>query len=240
MNGPELTMSIKSPLNKSAWAIIIASVLTLVLYFVPFLQPVAYPFILLSTLVHEMGHGLAAVLVGGHFESFQMWGDGSGVASINGSFGAFSKAFIASAGLVGPALVASLCFCFINSEKRARFVLAAFAIISALSLLLVVRNLFGVFFVSILCGACFFFSLGKGHKYAQIVLAFIATQLALSVFSRSDYLFTNEAHTSAGVMPSDVAQIANSLILPYWFWGALCGLFSLAVLTFGIKRIFRS
>lgn len=240
MNGTVLTSPIKSPSNKSAWAIFIATALTLLLYFVPFLQPVAYPFILLSTLVHEMSHGIMAVLLGGHFDSFQMWGDGSGVASINGHFSAFSKALIAGAGLIGPALIASLCFCFINNEARARFVLGSFAIILALSLLLVVRNFFGLFFVAILCGACFFFSLGRGHKYAQVILAFIATQLALSVFSRSDYLFTDKAHTSAGLMPSDVAQIADALFLPYWFWGALCGLFSIAVLIFGIKRIFRS
>ena len=201
MNGTVLTSPIKSPSNKSAWAIFIATALTLILYFVPFLQPVAYPFILLSTLVHEMGHGFAAVLVGGHFDSFQMWPDGSGVALINGHFGAFSKAFVASAGLIGPALVASLCFCFINNQARARFILASFAIILALSLLLVVRNFFGLFFVAFSCGICLFFSLGRGHKYAQVVLAFIATQLALSVFSRGDYLFTNKAQTSAGLMP---------------------------------------
>jgi hypothetical protein len=240
MNGTVLTSQIKPAGNKSAWALFIATMLTLILYFVPFLQPVAYPFILLSTLVHEMTHGVAAVMVGGHFDSFQMWGDGSGVALINGSFNAFSKAFIAGAGLIGPALVASLCFYFINSQERARFILGSFAIILALSLLLVVRNLFGLFFVALLCGCCLFFSIGKGSKYAQIVLAFIATQLGLSVFSRSDYLFTDKAHTSAGLMPSDVAQIADALILPYWFWGALCGLFSLLVLAFGIKRVFRS
>lgn len=238
MSGTQIASS-HSTLNKASWAILSATGLTLVLYIVPFLQPIAYPFMLLSTLVHEMGHGLAAVLCGGHFVSLQMWGDGSGIAQIHGDFGHFSRAMVAASGLVGPAIAASLCFTFINSERRARLLLGTMAIILALSILLLIRNLFGLFFVAALCATCLFFSLGRGHKYAQAALAFIATQLALSVFSRSDYLFTKEAKTSGGLMPSDVQQIASALFLPYWFWGALCGLFSLAVLAFGIKRIFR-
>jgi hypothetical protein len=55
----------------------------------------------------------------------------------------------------------------------------------------------------------------------------------LSVFSRGDYLFTDVARTQNGAMPSDVANMANALFLPYWFWGAACGLFSVAMLALG-------
>jgi hypothetical protein len=34
-------------------------------------------------------------------------------------------------------------------------------------------------------------------------------------------------------MPSDVAQIAEAFLLPYWIWGGLCGLFSVSVLALG-------
>lgn len=224
--------------NRAAKSVVIASFLTLLLYVVPFLHPIAYPFVLLSTLVHEMGHGFAAILVGGHFESFNMWADGSGVASISGDFGRLARAFVASLGLLGPALVAGLFFQNIKSERRSRVMLATLGIVLIISIMLVVRNLFGVFFVAAIAALAFYFSLGKGKKYSQIVLAFFASQLALSVFSRSDYLFTDVAITSEGVMPSDVAQIADALFLPYWFWGLLCGLFSVAILVFGIKRVF--
>jgi len=178
---------------------------------------------LLSTLVHEMGHGVAAILVGGEFHSFKMWANGSGVASTSGSGQYFGRAFVAAAGLVGPAIVASIFFAFMGSVKKSQVMLATFAIILALSIVLVVRNVFGIAFVFIVCAICFYFSLAKGKDYAQVVLAFFATQLSLSVFSRSDYLFTATALTSAGEMPSDVQQISNALFLPYWFWGALCG-----------------
>ncbi len=224
--------------NYAARAVMLAAFVTLVLYAIPIFYPIAYPFVLLSTLVHEMGHGVAAILVGGHFVSFNMWFNGSGVANINGDFGRFARAFIAAAGLVGPAIAALLFFLSIKTERRARVMLASFAIMLIVSILLVVRNLFGVLFVALVAACMFYFSLGPGKKYSQIVLAFLATQLALSVFSRSDYLFTDVAVTSAGVMPSDVQQIADALFLPYWFWGIICGLFSVAILAFGIKKVF--
>lgn len=226
--------------SRASWAILIASIITIVLYIVPIFRPIAYPFVLISTLFHEMAHGFAAILVGGHFDSFKMWANGSGVAHTSGDFGNFSRAFIAASGLLGPAIVASIFFCFIDTENRARIALGALGILLALSVMLVVRNIFGVFFIGLIAALCFFFSLGAGHRYAQIILAFLACQLALSVFSRSDYLFTPTAQTSNGPMPSDVSQIADALFLPYWFWGALCGIISLLILALGFRRIFRA
>ncbi len=75
---------------------------------------------------------------------------------------------------------------------------------------------------------------------AQPLVAFLAVQLSLSAFSRADYLFTATAQTGAGTFPSDVAQMANSLLLPYWFWGATCGTFSILVLLAGLWLFLRS
>jgi hypothetical protein len=224
--------------SSSSSLVILVSCLTLFLYIVPILRPLSYPFLLLSTLVHEMGHGVAALLVGGSFLSFSMWPNGSGVANIAGNLGPFAKAFVAALGLLGPSIVAAAFFMSLKSEKRSRVALALFGIVLLLSLLIVVRNMFGMIFVSIIVFLCYYFSLGGGKNYAKIALSFLSIQLSLSVFSRSDYLFTDKAVTSLGVMPSDVAQIADALILPYWFWGILCGLISLAILALGVRRIF--
>lgn len=218
--------------------VIWASLLTMVLYLVPFLRPLAYPFMLLSTLVHEMGHGLMAIVLGGHFDSFKLWSDGSGVASISGNFGRVSTALVAFAGLLGPALVAAIFFWGVTSREKSRFLLLSFGIALLLSIMLVIRNVFGIFFVGCTVALCFYCAIGDGKKYCQAVLAFFASQLALSVFSRSDYLFTDQAITNAGVMPSDVAVISQSLIFPYWMWGALIGVISIIVLVFGFRRSF--
>ena len=41
-------------------------------------------------------------------------------------------------------------------------------------------------------------------------------------------------------MPSDVGQMANALFPPYWFWGGVCGLISVAVLLYALKAYWRS
>ena len=55
----------------------------------------------------------------------------------------------------------------------------------------------------------------RAPTFSQTALLLLAVQLALSVFSRGDYLFTNVALTSAGPMPSDVAVMSDALFLPY-------------------------
>lgn len=216
-------------------------IVTVLLYYViPYGRQIGRPLMLLSTLAHEMGHGIAGVLVGGTFVKFEMWWDGSGVATSSGNFGRLASAFISAGGLVGPAIVAAIGFAVGRTPKGARNALWVFGIGLILANILVVRNFTGIVFVAAVAGVCLFVA-AKGKPWvSQLTLLFIASQLALSVFSRSDYLFTATANTASGPMPSDVANMADNLFLPYWFWGAACGLFSIAVLWVGLRAFFGS
>src|SRR3954470_12267104 len=75
-------------------ALVIAVVATVILYVIPYGHVLGYPLVLLSTIAHEMGHGIAGVLVGGHFQSFVVGADASGSASISGYDGRFARAFV--------------------------------------------------------------------------------------------------------------------------------------------------
>lgn len=218
-------------MTRSQWFLLGSVVVTAALYAIPEGRYVAYPLMLLSTLAHEMGHGIAGVLVGANFEQFVMSWDGSGVATVTGNTSRIGSGIISAGGLVGPAVVGAALIVISIRARLAKWGLAALALFLVLANVLVVRNLFGLAFVStlaIVLGAVAF----KARPWvSQGVALFVATQLALSVFSRGDYLFMETAQTAGGAMPSDVAQMANALFLPYWFWGALCGLFSVAVLA---------
>ena len=222
------------------WILVLSVGITLTLYYTPPWGPrLAYPLMLLSTLAHEMGHGLMGMAVGGEFESFKMWSDGSGVARVSGYTGRIARALVSAGGLCGPAVVAALFFALSNKTKWAKASLAVVGVALLVADLLLVRSLFGIAFVGGL-GALFLWVALKGARWAsQFTLVFVAVQLALSVFSRADYLFTPVAQTSAGSMPSDVAQMSNALFLPYWFWGAACGAFSIAVLFWGLRFFFK-
>ncbi len=228
MSGRPLTVS-----ERARVVLLVSIGLTTLLYLVPYGRVVAYPLMLLSTLAHEMGHGISAVLLGGSFEQFQMWPDGSGKAELRVRDSALAQALVAAGGLVGPAVAAAIGFALGRTERGARVALYALAVLLALALLLVVRNIFGVVFVVIGLAGCSFAAWKASGEIAQLLLVFLAVQLALSVFSRGDYLFAESAQTADGLMPSDVGQMAAALWLPYWFWGLVCGGLSAAVLLYG-------
>ncbi len=227
------------PTERARLVLLVSVALTVALYIVPYGQYLAYPLMLLSTLAHEMGHGVAALFVGGSFHRFEMWPDGSGVAVWSGHVGPLSRAVVAAGGLVGPAVAAAVGFAIGRTVRGARGALIGLAVILLLALLLVVRNLFGLLFVGVVLAGCVLAARKATGEVAQLLLIFLAVQLALSVFSRGDYLFTAVAETGAGTMPSDVGQIASALFLPYWFWGVVCGAVSVAVLLYGIKAYWR-
>ncbi|MCG8458597.1 MAG: M50 family metallopeptidase, partial [Holophagales bacterium] len=218
-------------------ALVLAGAATGILYLIPHGHYVIYPLMLLSTLAHEMGHGVAALLVGGRFHAFHMWPDGSGVALWSAEPGRLRLALVAAGGLVGPALVAAFGFLGARTARGARTLLAVAVFLLALSLVLVVRGTFGWIFVLVLTAGLFFAARKGPDDLVQLVVVFLALQLALSVFSRADYLFVAEARTAQGIMPSDVARMAEALWLPYWFWGGVCGAVSLAVLLVGLRGL---
>ncbi|MEM6455872.1 MAG: M50 family metallopeptidase [Acidobacteriota bacterium] len=214
-------------------------VVTALLYIVPYGRVLAYPLMLLSTLFHEMGHGVTAVLVGAHFDRFEMWADGSGVAYLRTDGGRITQAVIAIGGLIGPAVVGALGFAAARTRRGAQRALVVLIVGLLLACLLVVRNPFGMLFTLTLVGLCALVVRIGSSDLAQLTVVFLSVQLALSVFSRSDYLFTPYATTARGRMPSDVGQIEQALFFPYWFWGALCGLLSIAVLLLGLRLYWR-
>lgn len=212
-----------------------AAALTLALFLVPQLDVIARPLSLLSTVVHELGHGVVALLLGGDLHRLSIWSDGSGLAQYAGDFGRLASAAIAAGGLLGPPVAAMFLFVASRGERPARRALAVCAAVLLIALVLWVRNLFGLFFVGSLAGVLILLLWKASATVAQLVTAFLAMQLTLSVFSRADYLFTSSAQTAQGVGASDTAQIAQALWLPYWVWGALIAGMSLAILFVGLR-----
>src|SRR5688500_9890702 len=71
----------------AALMLVVAAVATLALPHVPVARYLVWPLVLVSTLAHELGHGIAGLLVGGTFEELVIRSDASGHASIQGHLG---------------------------------------------------------------------------------------------------------------------------------------------------------
>jgi hypothetical protein len=220
--------------------LILSAVATIILYNVPFLgRALARPLVLLSTVAHELGHGLTSLLLGGRFLRFEMWASGAGVAEIDVTgFGRIRQGLTMAGGLVGPAVAAAVCFFLGRTGQGARACLMGLGLLLLIVEILLVRNLFGFFFVGLLVAACFL-AIRLNPEHTQLAVIFVGVQLALSVFSRADYLFTRGVVNPSGSFPSDVMRMQQVLFLPYWFWGALCGAVSVAVLVWGVALFWR-
>ena len=233
-------MADESPPRSARFVLLTCLALTAALPHLPIVHWLWWPLTLLSTLAHELGHGLAALLVGGNFDRLAVYADGSGVATTATDGGRIARAAVAAGGLTGPAVAATGMFLLARTQRRARIALAVSAVLLLFALLLIVRNLFGIAFVLGVASALAAIAYRGRSWVPRFTLVFLAVQLALSVFSRSDYLFVSVARTSAGPMPSDVAQMASALLLPFWFWGAVCGALSLVVLFLGVRVYLRA
>jgi hypothetical protein len=195
---------------------------------------IARPLVWLGTLFHELGHGIAAIVLGGELVQLAVYPDGSGVAMHRGAYSQFERALIAAAGPLGAPLAGLAFFLALGHRYAARLLLAALAAFLVLALLLWVRNLFALGFVLALVLGLVLVAWRGNDRVVLALTAFVAVEMSLSAFTRVDYLFSSGALTGAGSLPSDTQQIADTLGLPYWFWGGLLALLSVATVAVGL------
>lgn len=217
------------------WALIVAALVVLfVRELVPFGGLVLYPFTLFCTWVHEMGHGLAGLAVGGTFEHLEIFANASGLA-----YGAVERgwpeAARAAGGLLAPPLSGAAILALARGPKRARIVLAVIAALLVISAPIWVRSLTGWIVVPALGLAIGAAAWRAGATTAHIGAQFLGVLLALDTVTRIDYLFTGSVFVGGRDRPSDVAIIADAVGGHYLLWGALLALISLALLVLGVR-----
>lgn len=219
--------------------LILSTAAIVLIWQVPYGRQILYPLTLLATFAHEMGHGFTALLTGAQFEHLLLNADGSGVAVWRGNPGRLSTALIAAGGLVGPSMAGIALLLLSGAQRFARAMLAAIAALMVISVLLWVRNTFGVVF---LLGTAALLMLGAKvlpEAVASFVLHLMAATLCLSWFTDLNYMFSAQAMVNGVANPSDSAVIAQALWLPYWFWGGVIAAFSLALVALGIRFVSR-
>lgn len=219
--------------------LVLSAVTVAVIWQLPYGRQILYPLTLLATYAHEMGHGLTALFVGEEFDQLRLYADGSGLALWHGNPGRAASALIAAGGWVGPTLAGIGLLLFARTPRLARIVLAALATLIAISIVLWVRNPFGVVFLAALAGSLVLAARMLPDYGAAFLVPTIALTLCLSWFTDLGYMFSAFAEVDGVRHPSDSAIIAQALWLPYWFWGGVVALFSLAVAIIGIVFVSR-
>jgi hypothetical protein len=203
------------------WAAVAVSLLASL---TPWAQFLLYPFKLFTTWVHECGHALMTVLVGGRVTSIIIEPDTSGLTESLLPVGRVARGLVASSGYLGAALVGCLLMAATRVEKWARVILLGLGAGMFFTLVFWMRNLFG-FGAVLAWGVALVGLAGKGMRNVpRFLLSLLAVQVALNSVYDVRVLFLIDRGRS------DAATMARLFLLPSWVWATAWMLISVAML----------
>lgn len=223
--------------GEAAGRLVLAGLVVVLLPALPFGTYLIYPFAILTTWFHEMGHGLTALLLGQRFEQLLIFANGSGVAEsqVSGDAPRTVLAAIAAGGPLAPSLVGALLI-FASAHARLwRPVLWGVVAAIMLSVVIWVRSPTGLWALplvaAILAGVAWRATAG----IARFTLQFLGVLGAMSMLRDWGYLFTQNAVINGQPILSDTGQIEAVLGLPHWFWAGAIVLTSALMVGAALK-----
>ena len=201
---------------------------------------ILYPFTILGTWFHEMGHGTMAIIMGGNFEQLEIFANGNGLAynSFKPSDFYLNKnialALVSAAGLFGPPVVGSVLILMSKNFKKSKIILYLLSISMIISVAIWVRTTVGVVIISSL-GILFLFIAIKGRPMLQqFVVQIIGVIACVNTYRQIGYLYMGNANVGGEERFSDTGAIANYLGMTHSFWGTFILIISFVILLYSL------
>ena len=202
---------------------------------------ILYPFTILATWFHEMGHGVAAMLTGASFERLLIFPDGSGIAQsmVPANASGLTHALIAASGPLGPAIAGSLLIIASRTDKATRAALMVMGLALIISTAIWVGTLTGWLVLPALGIAILALSWRGTADQRQFGIQLLGVQACISVWQQFGYLFSAGGSIGGELHRSDTSAIADALLFPYWFWGAAISVVIVLLLWWSFAVAFR-
>lgn len=196
-----------------------------------------YPFVILTTWFHEMGHGLTAMAAGQDFERLMIFASGSGIAEsrIAAKAAPWVPAAIAAGGPLAPCLAGALLIVASGWRKAWRPVLWLTAAAIIASVVIWVRSPVGYAVLPLVAALLALIAWRAGDTFTRFTLQFLGILAAMSMLRDFHYLFTREAVIEGRAVLSDTGQIAAVTGLPHWVWAGAILLVSGAMVGGALK-----
>jgi len=231
-----------------AMTLLIAAVISIAIWFIPYAEILSYPFRIFVTFIHEGGHAIAALLTGNSVQSLSVAMNGSG-ETYTTQGGWFSQMFVSSAGYIGSMTFGALLLVLIRRAVAARLVLFGSAgIVLALTIIFgVVKPLFAGAWLSlsglpftlfagvILTAGLFAVARFASARVATFVVSLLAVQCVLNALLDLKTVFFLSSPFAATV-PTDAVNMANTTGVPAIFWAGLWIAFSVLILLVAIRQ----
>ena len=240
-----MKVSLSRDARPQAMTLLVAATISILLWFIPYAEILAYPFRIFVTFIHEGGHALAALITGNSVSSLSVATNSSG-ETYTTQGGLISQLLISSAGYIGSMAFGAILLILIRKSVAARFVLLGSAIL--IFGLTMIYGLFkplysGVAWTGIpftlLAGS--FISVGlilvarfASAKVASFFVSFLAVQCVLNaLFDLKTVFFLSSPF--ALPVHTDAVNMANATGIPAIFWAVIWIALALGILWFAMR-----
>ena len=209
--------------GEAAGRLVLAGLVVVMLPALPFGTYLIYPFVILTTWFHEMGHGLTALMLGQQFQQLMIFANGSGVAQsqIGADASPFTLAAIAAGGPLAPSLVGALLILASAHPRLWRRALWLTVAAIFASVIIWVRSVVGYSVLPLVAATLAVIAWRASPGFTRFTLQFLGVLAAMSMLRDANYLLTERAVIEGQAMLSDTGQIAAELGLPHWFWAGV-------------------
>jgi hypothetical protein len=224
--------------SRGLLVLLLASVTFFILNSVPFGHYIQWPFVIITTFVHEMGHGLMAIITGGNLIQIEIYQNASGLARTETILG-WRQAAIAAGGLLAPSLVGGGFIIAGKNRQISSRVFLVFSLFILISCFLWVRSAFGLLTL-LPTGALFFWLSQKGSAVTQhFIIQFIGVHMLVDTLTRTiSYLFSPSASVGGQSRHSDTAVIAQQLVGGHLLWASIIAVLSIWIFYFSLRRTY--
>ena len=231
-----------------AMTLLLAAVLSIALWFIPFAEILAYPFRIFVTFIHEGGHALAALATGNSVQSLSVAMNGSG-ETYTTQGGVISQMIVSSAGYLGAMTYGALLLLLIRRSVAARLVLVgSAAVVFALTTIFGVikpilsgtwGTLSGLPFTLlagiVISAGLFAVARFASARVATFLVSFLAVQCVLNaLLDLKTVFFLSSPFVTA--VPTDALNMANATGIPALFWSVLWIATSVLILGLAVRQ----
>ena len=231
-----------------AMTLLLAAILSIALWFIPFAEILSYPFRIFVTFIHEGGHALAALVTGNSVQSLSVAMNGSG-ETYTTQGGMFSQMLVSSAGYIGAMTYGALLLVLIRRSVAARLVLVGSAlVVFALTMIFGVikplvagtwGSLSGLPF-TLLAGVLISVGLFAVARFASarvatFLVSFLAVQCVLNALLDLKTVFFLSS-PFATTVPTDALNMANATGVPAMIWSIIWISLSVLILAVAVRQ----
>ena len=231
-----------------AMTLLLAAILSIALWFIPFAEILSYPFRIFVTFIHEGGHAIAALVTGNSVQSLSVAMNGSG-ETYTTQGGMFSQMLVSSAGYIGAMTYGALLLVLIRRSVAARLVLVGSAlVVFALTMIFGVikplvagtwGSLSGLPF-TLLAGVLISVGLFAVARFASarvatFLVSFLAVQCVLNALLDLKTVFFLSS-PFATTVPTDALNMANATGVPAMIWSIIWISLSVLILAIAVRQ----